>query len=297
MRPSDVANTVVAAVADGALQVGPASAFTAVPASVPSGHQASVRAPMTFTPSLPLCGPGPPAKVNAIVRLVHGLLSALQARAAPVTAARTASGSTPGKSSRWTSSARQLDGRRSGTPAGVFFWTKACAAPGATMQARQAATAANARRPRPGARLCRPGGRRAPASTIASSAVRIPAGAASPDPAATQPPPPPPPRTPPSAPGSAVGRSPHTAVGQSAMVTFCQQSSTHACCTQPRIASMFARCRRGVQLSPSSCDDASAKPSAVSSVATNSVAPRSPKPRGCRCGDQESNVAPASRER
>ena len=43
MRPSDAANTDVAAVADGALQVGPASTVTAVPASVPSGHQPSDR--------------------------------------------------------------------------------------------------------------------------------------------------------------------------------------------------------------------------------------------------------------
>jgi hypothetical protein len=81
------------------------------------------------------------------------------------------------------------------------------------------------------------------------------------------------------------------------MVTFCQQSSRQACCVQLRMASMSASRMRGVNVSPSSSDDASAKPSAAPSVATNSVAPRSPKPRGCRPGCHDANVAPASSER
>jgi hypothetical protein len=100
MRPSDVANTDVAAVAEGALQVGPASTVTAVPASVPSGHQPSDRMPITLTPSLSAGGPGPAANVSANVRLVQGLASALHAWAAAITAARTSVWSTPGNASR-----------------------------------------------------------------------------------------------------------------------------------------------------------------------------------------------------
>src|SRR5262245_60479462 len=294
MCPSDLAKTVVAAVADGALQVRPPSRVTAVPASVPSGHQPSLRAPMTLTPSFPLGGPGPSTNVSLIWRLVQALVSVLHARAAAVAASRTPAWSTPGNPSRWTSIVKQRDARNSGTPVFVFILTYPCDAPGATSSAAPAITQAPARR---GVRR-----RRRRARTPIASAATINAAGPAPrdapaDPATEQPPPPPRGRTPPSAPGSTTGVSPQTAGGHSSIVTFCQQSSTHACCEQLRIAPLSAKRRRGVQVAPSSSDDASANPSALSSVAANSVVPRSPKPRGCIPDCHDVKVAPASRER
>ena len=72
---------------------------------------------MTLVPSSPAGGPTPSAKTIAIARLVHGFVSAVQARAAPVTAARMSSSLTPGNPARCTVIGMQGDASRYGTPA------------------------------------------------------------------------------------------------------------------------------------------------------------------------------------
>src|SRR5262245_58443797 len=112
MRPLAAATTVVAAAADGDVQLVPASAS----AAVATGHQPSLRAPTTSRPSLAAGGPGPSANERAMWRLVHGTAGAVQAATAAVIAARTSSPVTPGSVPRCTSRGTQAPSQRTGTP-------------------------------------------------------------------------------------------------------------------------------------------------------------------------------------